>query len=145
MVRRKLRKKDQQKNLQQQMIDKFYIDSAKQIRKEFIRLSSMLVYHEEDLRKISELLLETSRELQEYSDNQIDKEKNVDTIKNYIVSKLEYLDDESNKIAKRINPINEGIEKLKQDEMTLYNTIKNKYKDLSDEDIISEIQKNLED
>jgi hypothetical protein len=42
-----------------------------------------------------------------------------------------------------IDPINKNIEELSKEEVVLYNTIKEKYIDLSDDEIIKEIQNRL--
>lgn len=125
------------------MIDTFYIESAKSIRAKFLSLNRELQNYESELRRISQLMLDTAKELEIYRDGDINKETNVVAIKDYIVSKLDHLDNESNKLAKKINPINENIEKLKQDELNLYRALKSKYSELSDQQIRDEIQKHL--
>jgi predicted nucleic acid-binding Zn-ribbon protein len=125
------------------MISTFYIESAKAIRSQFLTLSQQLEKYQGELKQISQLLLDTARELEDYNNNGIYKEKSMESIKNYIVSKLDKLDFESNKLAKKINPINEAIEKLKQDEIQLYQAIKDKYPNLTDLEIQQEIKKHL--
>ena len=125
------------------MIATFYIESAKTIRSQFLNLSQQLEKHQGELKQISQLLLDTARELEDYNNNGIYKETSMESIKTYIVTKLDKLDSESNKLAKKINPINEAIEKLKQDEVQLYQAIKDKYPNLTDLEIQQEIKKHL--
>lgn len=125
------------------MIDPFFIESAKRIREEFLNLNQRLAKHEGELRQIIQLMMDTSKELERYRDKDIDKETDVNKVKDFIVSKLDYLDDESNKLAKKINPINESIEKIQKEEQELYKAIRSRYPDLSDQQIIQEIHKHL--
>lgn len=125
------------------MIDSFYIESAKRIREEFLALNQKLTKYEGDLREIIQLMMSTTKELEQYRDGDIDKETDVNKVKDYIVSKLDHLDNESNKLAKKISPINESIERIKKDEQNLYTAIRTKYPDLTDQQIIQEIQKHL--
>lgn len=125
------------------MISEFYIESAKNIRNQFLNLTSQLEKHQDELRQISKLLLDTAKELEDYNNKGIYKETSMDSIKSYIVSKLDKLDIESNKLAKKINPINDAIERLKQDEIQLYQAIKSKYPNLTDIQIQEEIRKHL--
>lgn len=125
------------------MIATFYIESAKTIRSQFLTLSQQLEKHQGELKQISKLLLDTAKELEDYNNNGIYKETSMESIKTYIVTKLDKLDSESNKLAKKINPINEAIEKLKQDEIQLYQAIKDKYPGLTDLQIQQEIKKHL--
>ena len=125
------------------MIDSFYIESAKRIRTEYLSLNRSLEKYQTDLREISELLIKTAHELDEYNKKDLRKETSFESIKNYIFGKLDHLDAESNKLAKKINPINDAIEKLKQDELNLYQVLRTKYSNLTDDQIRQEIQKHL--
>ena len=48
------------------MISDFYIESAKNIRNQFINLSGQLDKYQGELKKISKLLLDTAKELENY-------------------------------------------------------------------------------
>lgn len=125
------------------MIDSFYIESAKSIRAEYLKLNQELNKYEGELKQIAQLMLDTAKDLEVYRDGDMNKQKDVESVKNYIFSKLDYLEAESNKLAKKIEPVNEGIERLKKDEVNLYQTLRTKYPNLSDQDIRQEIQKHL--
>jgi predicted nucleic acid-binding Zn-ribbon protein len=125
------------------MIDKFFIESAKNIRSEYLFNNKQLDVYKIELHKISDLLMSTAKELEHYRDVDIHKEKDFQSIKNYIVDKLENLENESNKLAKKIKPINDAIERIKQDELILYKKIKEKYPNLSDQEIRDEIGKHI--
>jgi hypothetical protein len=53
------------------------------------------------------------------------------------------LEVESIKLTSKIDPINKKIENLKRDELQLYEAIKKKYPDLSDDDMKKEIHSKL--
>lgn len=125
------------------MIDSFYIESARSIRSEYLKLNQELHKYENELKQIAQLMLDTAKDLEVYRDGDMNKQKDVESVKNYIFSKLDYLESESNKLAKKIEPVNEGIERLKKDELNLYQTLRTKYPNLSDNDIRQEIQKHL--
>lgn len=124
------------------MIDNFYIESAKSIRKEYLEQLNALVSYQPELKKVADMFLIASKELEDYNKN-IMKEKSVEIVKNYIVEKLDKLQAESNKLTQKVEPINDRIEKLKVDEVNLYNSIRNKYTNMTEKEIRDEIQKNL--
>ena len=126
------------------MIDQFYIDSAIIIRKEYVSLTSSLDIYRDELKEIADIFLETAKDLEKYNKT-ILKEKSVEVVKSFIVDKLDHLEIESGKLAMKINPINDKIEKLKAEEVTLYNTLVSKYPELSPSEIRSEIQDRIAD
>lgn len=129
------------------MIDKIYIESAKSIRSEFLKLSQKLDNYQNDLSKYVSYLETASKDLENIKTNDIKtirEASDLETISEKITKKLNEIETEEQKIIHLIKPINDRIEKLREEENYLYNQIKEKYTNLTDEQIIKEIHSYLE-
>jgi len=129
------------------MIDKIYIESAKNIRKEFLSLSEKLDNYQSDLNKYVSYLETASADLEAIKNNDVKKMKEAYELKDItekITNKLTEIETEEQKIIHLIRPINDRIEKLREEENYLYGKIKEKYPKLTDEEIIKEIHSYLE-
>jgi chromosome segregation ATPase len=129
------------------MIDKIYIESAKNIRREFLSLSQKLDNYQNDLTKYVSYLENASKDLENIKTNDIKnlrEASDLQTISERITKKLNEIETEEQKIIHLIKPINNRIEKLREEENYLYNQIKEKYPNLTDEQIIKEIHSYLE-
>lgn len=129
------------------MIDKIYIESAKNIRKEFLSLSEKLDNYQSDLNKYVSYLETASVDLEAIKNNDVKKMKEAYELKDItekITNKLNEIETEEQKIIHLIRPINDRIEKLREEENYLYSQIKEKYPKLTDEEIIKEIHSYLE-
>ena len=128
------------------MIAEIYIESAKNIRNEFLRLTKKLNTYD---KKAAELIiyLETkSQELKDYSDNNVSKIKDKSDIAKVgedIIKKISEIEDEEQKLIRLIKPINDRMDRLKKDEEILFNQLKEKYPNLSLQEIIQEIHSHL--
>lgn len=125
------------------IISKQYIDTAINIRREFVNLNSKLDNILNDLKDVADKLGNENDNLKKINTDlgKFDKE----TSKDMIISKLLDMEKEANRLSKVYEPINDRIEQLKRDEENLYLNIKNKYPNLSDEEIVSEIRPFIED
>ena len=72
-----------------------------------------------------------------------DKNMEDKNLKSLLNGKLLEIETSIIKIQSELNPINEKIEKLKNDSKKLYDTIKEKYTELEDEDIQEQILEHL--
>jgi hypothetical protein len=128
------------------MIDQNLIESAKIIRNEFISLSSLLDKYQDDAKNLSDFFYKVVKELEDYNKNEVSNiksNKDVEGVKIYLIGKMSELEVESIKLTSKIDPINKKIENLKRDELQLYEAIKKKYPDLSDDDMKKEIHSKL--
>ena len=123
------------------MIDKIYIETAQKIRDEFIETTNKISQYEEPLREIQESIESFIKDLESIKSNL--KNKDSKTAETEIMDKVSSVEIEGNKYAKLIDPLNKKIEDLEKRENNLYNTLKEKYPKLSDEDIINELKKHL--
>ncbi len=124
------------------MIEESLIESARSIKKEFNSLNDTLETYENDVRKLATHFLKISTELSDIGKN-IDKMDTIEDIRDKVLQKLDELEAESDKICSKINNVNESIEKLKKEEMDLYNIIKKRYPSLSDDEIKIEVQRRI--
>lgn len=129
------------------MIDTQLIESAQNIRKTFLRLGKELNNYQTDVKKLVDFLQEKLRYLEQYNNDNVKKIKNDDDISKVtkeILSQIEEIEVAEKRIQTKINKINKELEQLNKDEQILYQTIKERYPDLTDEEIIKEIHSNLE-
>jgi predicted transcriptional regulator len=93
---------------------------------------------------MSNTILNISNDLEKYRDNIDFNDFEAESAQSFILTKLNEIEKEYNIVKSKVDPIVNNIDKLKKDENNLYETIKRKYQDKSDEDIVSEISRFLE-
>ena len=128
------------------MIDSQLIESAKYIRKEYLSSYRELLKYEDDIKNLSKFLFNKVDELKTYNDDIVRNIKTKDDIakvSSYLISEIQTIEDEEKKLTKKVSDINGKLEKLRSDEQMLYQSIKNRYPDLSDEDMSKEIHSHL--
>jgi chromosome segregation ATPase len=128
------------------MIDLQLIESARQIRKKFLKLTKQLDSYRDEVKILINFLQEKMTFFEKYKDDKVKTIKDktdIAEVTKEITSKIEEIEVEELKIQKKIQSINEELEKLRQDEEILYKTIKERYPDLSDDQIVKEIHSNL--
>jgi len=124
------------------MIDKKYLESAKNIRYEFLNLSKKLDSYHKELTQLFEYLQNVTKELDELNTKEVSKIKSATdatVIGNKIVKKMEEIESEEQKLIRLVKPINDRIDKLREEENILYKKIREKYPLLSDDEIKKEI------
>ena len=129
------------------MIDNQLLESAKYIRKEFLLLKTELNSYQDEVKGLGEFLLKKVEELTKYKDDVIQKIKTKDEIRivtEHILKNIQEIEDEEKNINKIVDIINKKIDKLKNDELVLYNTIKDRYPKMTDDEIKKEIHSFIE-
>jgi chromosome segregation ATPase len=129
------------------MIDKRYIESAKQIRTEYLRLNEELSRYEGDVKELGEFLLKKVDELKNFNEKEIKKAKTKDELSQVtkiLVSNLSEIEDRERIIGAKVSDINKKIERLKKDEIVLYNTLREKYPKMTNEELRDEVQSHLD-
>jgi hypothetical protein len=132
------------------MIDEKYLESAVRIRKNYLKISNNLeFYHRKTKEIISNLesilgKVETlSKELEDgniQGDDKITREQSVDRL----LKILQSLDQQSKDVEELASPLNKEIEKLAVEEQELYRQIKEKYSNITDDNLLSVIKNRLE-
>lgn len=131
-----------QKKIKKPMIDKQYLESAKNIRYEFLNLSKKLDSYHKELTQLFEYLQNVTKELDELNTKEVSKIKSATdatVIGNKIMKKMEEIESEEQKLIRLVKPINDRIDKLREEENILYKKIREKYPLLSDDEIKKEI------
>jgi len=128
------------------MIDPNLINSAIEIRKKYNKAIDSLTLYEKDVRGIVEFLQKKAKKLEEIQNVELKKKatkEELERVTKMIVEELTQIESEEDKLARKVESINKDIQKLQKEEEILYKTIKSRYPNLSDEQIIKEIQRNL--
>jgi chromosome segregation ATPase len=130
------------------MIDIQLIESAKFIRKDYLSLTKNLDKYQDDVKSLGIFLLKKVDEIKKYNDDIIKKIKTKDDISkvtNHILKEIQDIEDEEKKLVEKVESVNLRLEKLRSDELILYNTIKERYPNLTDEQITKEIHSHLDE
>jgi len=123
------------------MIDKIYIASAKKIREEYLALLKPLDYYLKQLQDMSTMFTNAIEDLEKFNSELHLKTK--EGAEKELHDKLLKVEEDQFKIQKVIEPLNKKIEDLRKEETALWNQIRMSYPNLSEDQIINEIQKNL--
>jgi arsenate reductase-like glutaredoxin family protein len=123
------------------MIDKIYTNSAKRIREEFIKLHKPLDFYLYQLQQMNGILEATIVDLEKF--NKTLNKKSKESAEKELHDRLLSTEEQQEKIYKALEPINKQLEKLSKEEDVLWKQIKMTYPDISEEDLIKEIQKSL--
>ena len=126
------------------MIDKKFIESAIRIRKEYLIVRNGINNYDQISKKLVSDLSGTMDDFKKLSED-IDNKSitNAETAQAKIFVVIQDLETKMNKIISKIDSLNEDIEKLKKEELELYNQIKKKHPSLQDSDIVKEISQFL--
>lgn len=128
------------------MIDSQLLESARMIRKNFLKLNRDLLNYEDEIRGLVSFLEEKIKILSTDTTNKIKSMKDKSELSNVtkdIVKQIEDIEVEEKKLQKKVSKINSEMERLQKEEILLYDTIKQRYPNLSDNEILQQIQKNL--
>jgi hypothetical protein len=125
------------------MIDKHFIDSAVEIRKEWVRLIRSLDGYQLQVDKAQRAIGEKKQEVEAFSKKDLSlKDPQVKEFVEKVFNEIEY---QANIIESKIKPLNDDIENLKKEELRLYRNIKQIYPDIPDESIKSQIWEHIKD
>ena len=128
------------------MIDKKFIDSAREIRKKYKSLYAELEMSERELKQLANFLIEKSEEFKHINENIVKKAKTKEEILDIsqkLVEKLDDMESREKTMTKRIDVINNSIEKLKKEEIDLMILIREKFPDMSNDEIKQEVHSRL--
>lgn len=111
-------------------IDIIYLKQAFNIREEFENIQYLISHREKDISNLKDNIVNLKDKL---SLSKKDIKLGDEYVMNGIYSILDDLENESLKLSNIIKPIEDKLEKLKNDENSLYKTLKEKYPDEKDE------------
>lgn len=118
-----------------------YINHANLIRNEYINTINEISQSEEEINvhkdKIKELMIYNEEYVKENSD------KDLDIIKSALRDDLLEIDSKIEKIVSKLTPYLNKLEKLQKESKELFRAIKDKYPQMSEQDIQKEILFNI--
>ena len=126
------------------MIDESFIKAAIKIRREYLKLTNNLNFYKrkaEDVIENLEDIVTKIENIQQETENQ--KVTNNDAVVFQLTKLLTDVESEGRAVESLIDPLNKEIEKLGLEEQELWRNIKNKYSNLSDEEIVEYVRKRL--
>lgn len=127
------------------MIQELYLKRAASIRKDYIKIMTDIRSYENIATQLSSSLESRMGDLESLL-KKINESKNTnpDSAKDELHKIMVQIEDDINKVDTSIDSLNKKIDKLKDDEILLYNEIKKSYFNLSDDEIRKEIQSYLQ-
>ena len=128
------------------MIDEQLIESAKTIRREYLRLSSVLLGYQDEVRELAGFLFGKVDELKSFNEERVKKAKTKDDLKkvtDHIIHEIDLIEAEERKLQAKVERINEEMERLRKEEEVLYATIRERHPKLTDEQIVTEVRSHL--
>jgi hypothetical protein len=114
-----------------------YIKQAIRIREDFIRNMQKIIESEKEINTHKDCIVNLMKSNEKYINENSDKD--LDMIKNTIKDDLLEIDSKIEKITKELSPMIQKTEKLEKESKELFSAIKDKYPNLSEEDIQKEI------
>jgi chromosome segregation ATPase len=123
------------------MIQEIFLKRAYNIRKEYLGIRSNIDDYEKNVKLLLRKLEEKSFSLQDLKDK-IDSNKihDPEMAKSELLKIMMELEDEINNNDGYINRLNTNIDRLKEDEISLFRDIKQRYPEMTDSEIKNEVQ-----
>lgn len=126
------------------MIHQSFIDSAKNIKRQYDKTQNEILSYQEDVKQLAEDFSESANKVQAIGEDIQKNKLSLKDVENGFMSVLNTLEDKYKILFDKINKINSEIEFLKKQEWDLYEIIKKRYPSLSDEEIKKEIQASIQ-
>lgn len=126
------------------MISENLMQSAIRIRRQYIKSSSNIELYHKRAKEIAGILDKSIKDLDVLKEN-MDNNKGKDPNKSLseVVKIIKEVDDEGKRLEELMKPMNEEIEKLQKEENELFRTLKEKYPDVSEKELIKEVAERL--
>ena len=124
------------------MIERNLLESAKYIRNEFESLLGRFNQYEKQAKDLKEFFDRKCIELSEINKSKLNRVKtkgDIEIATQEIFAIINEIEQESEKIARSLESTNTKLESIKKEESILYEKIKEKYPELSDERIRDQV------
>lgn len=125
------------------VIEQVLVDSALAIKAEYNSLKSHLVKYEKEAADLGVFLLKMCKELEDYAHKDIHKASSVNESTKHILDKMVLMEQESDRISNLVEHINTSLEKLRKDDWQLYEKIKKRNPDASDDQIVHALNEKM--
>ena len=127
------------------MIDERYLLMAINIRRTYLKLINNVDLYNKKALEVSAKLEDTIKKLDKFKDELYIKDKSINEKEafNKLLEIIDEVEEEGKKLENLINPMNVEIEKLSKEEVELYRQIVEHHKNLTEEQIVSEVRDRL--
>jgi len=130
------------------MIDKRFIDSANEIRKEYKRLSKELDKKEEIVQEFKQFLNLKIEDLNKFKEETLKKiqsksQEDVTKITTELLQKMTEIEVKEQSLSKKIKDIDDRMKKLQNEENSLLKNIQKTYPNLTLEEIKKEVHSKI--
>jgi hypothetical protein len=128
------------------VIDQRFIDSARQIHYEYLRISNELDKKQDLVLEMADYIKTKMGELEFIRDNSLKNAKTKEdavSISQELHDKLKEIEDKENSLNKNIKFLTDQMEKLREEELDLQKKVQDKYPDKSLESLKKEIHSRL--
>jgi len=122
------------------MIDSKYLESGLRIKNESEKALLLINKEEKKLKDINEKLVNITKELEEMGKDIEKKYNSPEDAKIDIFKKLNDIEVQSARLNKALEPLNKKMESLRKEEDHLWNTVKERYPNMEEDDIVKEFQ-----
>jgi hypothetical protein len=112
-----------------------------------LETTESIVEYEKDLKKLLDFLqikIKNLEKIKKTDSSKIKDQHQFDALLKDVISELDSIETEEKKLTSKIEKMNESLVKIRKDEETLYLVIKERYPNLSDDEIKNEIHRHLE-
>jgi hypothetical protein len=129
------------------MVDEVFLQNAVRIRRTYLKLSNNMDLYQKKAQEVASRLDDTLEKVDELSKKAELSKKSNDpqtfNLLNELMEILKTVESDGTALEELVDPLNRDIEKLAVEEQELYRLIKEKHFDISDDDIIKEVQDRL--
>jgi hypothetical protein len=128
------------------MIDERYIESARQIRNQYLKVSDDLNSQRGKLQSLANYLIEQGNELKNFKTTNKDIVKSKESLieaSNKLFSKIAEIEEKEKSMSKEIKELEKKMGDLKLEEFNLLKKIQEKYPNLSNQEIRNEVHSRL--
>ena len=129
------------------MVDEVFLQNAVRIRRTYLKLSTNMDLYQRKAQEVANRLDETLGRVDELSQKAEFTKKSNDpqtfSLLNELMEILKTVESDGAALEELVDPLNKDIEKLAVEEQELYRLIKEKHFDMSDNDIIKDVQDRL--
>ena len=125
------------------MIDEFFLKSAVNIRKQYLKISGNMNMYQKKAKEVINTLESSVSKLENIESKAKENNTGSQNSIQEILDVIKNVEEEGSELEKLIEPMNAEIEKLSKEETELYRKIKEKHTELTENQIIKSVEDRL--